>query len=58
MDTKWMWKAKSSETILSVKTQQRIRLEKEFLCQKRAMHFCVGQEMLFFLCWQSLYFSH
>lgn len=50
MDTKWMWKAKSSETILSVKTQQRIRLEKEFLCQKRAYAFlCRSRDVVFSL---------
>lgn len=34
MDTKGMWVVKSSKTVLSVKTQQQIRLEKEFLHQK------------------------
>lgn len=49
MDTKWMWKAKSSETA-------QIRLKRNFCVKSGRMHFCVDQEMLFFLCWQSLYF--
>lgn len=50
MDTKGMWVVKSSKTVLSVKTQQQIRLEKEFLHQKRAYAFlCRSRDVVFSL---------
>lgn len=50
MDTKWMWKAKSGETTLSVKMQQQIHLEKELLRQKRAYAFlCRLRDVVFSL---------
>ena len=50
MDTKGMWAVKSSKTVLSVKTQQQIRLEKEFLHQKRAYAFlCRSRDVVFSL---------